>query len=88
MNSRETNLLHKELWSEKEKENETKVSEANEKETKVSETNEKEVTKSEAPVDKDEVTWRMRESNTEEARESLSVSLFSSSYYGLEGGRV
>lgn len=32
MNRRESNLLHKELWSEKEKENETKVSEANEKE--------------------------------------------------------
>ena len=83
VNRRESNLLHKELWSEKEKENETKVSEANEKETKVSETNEKEVTKSEAPVDKDEVTWRMRESNTEEARESLVPTKSLGGRYGL-----
>ena len=48
MNCRESNLLHKELWSEKEKENETKVSEAKEKETKVSEANEKETKVSEA----------------------------------------
>ena len=52
MNRRESNLLHKELWNENENENEN--------ETKVFEATEKPVTGSEAPVDKDEATWRMR----------------------------
>ena len=75
MNRRESNLLHKELWNENENENEN--------ETKVFEATEKPVTGSEAPVDKDEATWRMRESKTEEARESLVPVESSGGMYGL-----
>ena len=57
MNCRESNLLNKELWS------------ANENE--VPETTDKPVTGSEATVEQYVPTWRMRDSNTEEARESL-----------------